>query len=84
MGFFLLGVAVVLIYGLLALALAVPAGVYGSLWLSRFLAAMFNFDLADVQMPASVHHLLALIVGLLQLILNQHYLRAIIIYTQRD
>jgi putative ABC transport system permease protein len=52
------------IYGALALVIAVPAGVAGSRALSRFLAALFNFDLAGVQTPTAVFAL-QVAVGLL-------------------
>jgi putative ABC transport system permease protein len=41
----------VIVYGLIALIIAVPLGVVGSRALSRFMAAWFNFDLADLSIP---------------------------------
>ncbi len=43
--------AMVLIYGLLALAIALPASIAGAQALSQFMAAMFNFDLAEMSTP---------------------------------
>lgn len=54
----------VLIYGVFALLVAIPASIAGSLWLSRFLADMFNFDLERVQFPVSVV-ILQVVIGLL-------------------
>jgi len=56
--------AMVVLYGLLALLIAVPLSVIGARELSRFLAGMFNFDLLDVQTsPAAI--LIQVGVGLL-------------------
>jgi putative ABC transport system permease protein len=44
----------VCIYGVAALALAVPLSTWGAQALSQFMAAMFNFDLADLSTPAQV------------------------------
>ena len=41
----------VMVYGLLALIIAVPLGIVGSRGLSRFMAGMFNFDLTDLSVP---------------------------------
>jgi len=41
----------VMIYGLLALVIAVPLGVVGSRGLSRLMASYFNFDLVDMGVP---------------------------------
>ena len=38
-------------YGVIALAIAVPLNVVGSRALSRFMAAQFNFDLAELRVP---------------------------------
>jgi putative ABC transport system permease protein len=54
----------VLIYGLLALVIAVPLSITGARELSRFMAAMFNFDLVELTTPSLVI-VLQIIVGLL-------------------
>jgi putative ABC transport system permease protein len=41
----------VMVYGLLALVIAVPLGVAGSRGLSRLMAGYFNFDLVDLGVP---------------------------------
>jgi putative ABC transport system permease protein len=43
--------AMVTIYGLLALGLAVPLSFIGARALCQFMAAMFNFDLTDLRIP---------------------------------
>jgi putative ABC transport system permease protein len=43
--------AMVTLYGMLALAMAVPLSMMGSRALSRFMAAQFNFDLTDGHVP---------------------------------
>ncbi|MBN1147281.1 MAG: ABC transporter permease [Anaerolineales bacterium] len=53
-----------LIYGLLALALSLPLSAVGARALSDFMAAMFNFDLAESEVPSGAL-LLQVIVGLL-------------------
>lgn len=55
--------AMVTSYGLMALIVAVPAGIWGALALSRTLAAYFNFDLVRVEItPGAV--LVQCIIGL--------------------
>ena len=54
----------VTVYGVLALAVAVPLSVVTSRALSGFMAAQFNFDLAQAQIPAQAV-LLQLAIGLL-------------------
>ncbi|MBN1992705.1 MAG: FtsX-like permease family protein [Anaerolineae bacterium] len=54
----------VLIYGLLALLIAVPLSMAGARELSRFMAAMFNFDLVELATPPQVI-VLQIIIGLL-------------------
>ncbi len=56
--------AMVCIYGLLALSIAVPLSLAGSQALSRFMAAMFNFDLVEPHAPPQAI-LLQFAVGLL-------------------
>jgi putative ABC transport system permease protein len=46
-----------LAYGLTALAIAMPLSIAGSRALSRFMAAMFNFDLADLGTPPQAIYL---------------------------
>jgi putative ABC transport system permease protein len=43
----------VLIYGLIALVVAIPLSVAGARGLSQVMAAYFNFDLADLSIPAT-------------------------------
>jgi putative ABC transport system permease protein len=43
--------AMVILYGLVALLIAIPLSSVGSRALSRFMAGMFNFDLASLQAP---------------------------------
>jgi len=43
--------SMVVFYGVLALVIAVPLSVAGSRALSRFMAAQFNFDLAELHVP---------------------------------
>ncbi len=54
----------VMIYGLLALIIAVPLGVAGSRGLSQLMASYFNFDLADLDVPPEAV-LLQIAVGLM-------------------
>jgi putative ABC transport system permease protein len=54
----------VLIYGLLALVIAVPLSIVGARELSRFMAAMFNFDLVELTTPPQAI-VLQIIIGLL-------------------
>ncbi|GAB4549474.1 MAG: FtsX-like permease family protein [Anaerolineae bacterium] len=54
----------VVIYGLLALVIAVPLGIVGSRGLSRLMASYFNFDLVDLS-PPSRAILLQIAVGLM-------------------
>ncbi len=51
MGMYLVMVA---IYGLLALSLSIPASIFGSQTLSRFMAGLFNFDLSNTHMSSEV------------------------------
>ncbi len=44
----------VLIFGLLSLLIAVPLGALGAQFFTRFMAGLFNFDLADFYVPRSV------------------------------
>ena len=44
--------SMVTFYGMIALVVAVPLSIAGSRVLSRFMAALFNFDLADARVPA--------------------------------
>ncbi|MEW5872923.1 MAG: ABC transporter permease [Chloroflexota bacterium] len=62
----------VALYGLLALALAVPLSVAGSRALSQFMAAMFNFDLAQTRFPPQVA-LLQVAIGLVLPVLASLY-----------
>ncbi len=41
----------VLFYGIIALFIAIPPSIYGSRALSQFMAAMFNFDLTNADVP---------------------------------
>jgi putative ABC transport system permease protein len=52
------------IYGLLALVLSIPLSIVGARELSRFLAAMFNFDLMELNIPPQAI-VLQIIIGLL-------------------
>jgi putative ABC transport system permease protein len=54
----------VLIYGLIALGLAIPLSIMGARGLSQVMAAYFNFDLANLGVPASAV-IVQVIVGLL-------------------
>ena len=54
----------VLIYGLIALALAIPLSIVGARGLSQVMAAYFNFDLANLSVPAGAV-IVQIIVGLL-------------------
>ena len=62
----------VMIYGLIALAIAVPLSVTGSRELGRFLAALFNFDLVDLDIPPQAVVLQA-VVGLMVPVLASLY-----------
>jgi putative ABC transport system permease protein len=62
----------VMIYGLIALAIAVPLSVTGSRELGRFLAALFNFDLVDLDIPPQAIVLQA-VVGLMVPVLASLY-----------
>jgi putative ABC transport system permease protein len=62
----------VTLYGLLALLIAVPASRVGAHELSRFMAAMFNFDLTSLEVPGQAVVLQA-IVGLLVPVLSSLY-----------
>lgn len=46
--------AMVLLFGLLALALAVPLGALGALGLTRYIAGVVNFDIASFVVPTHV------------------------------
>lgn len=46
--------AMVLIFGLLALALAVPLGALGAMGLTRYVAGIVNFDIASFMVPPQV------------------------------
>lgn len=54
----------VLIYGVLALCLSIPLSILGARELSRFMAAMFNFDLREMAIPTYTIGL-QIIIGLL-------------------
>ncbi|KAA3657741.1 MAG: ABC transporter permease, partial [Chloroflexi bacterium] len=62
----------VLVYGVLALVLAIPLSIFGARGLSVFLAEMFNFDLADVVMPKTAVSL-QITIGLLVPVLASLY-----------
>lgn len=62
----------VMIYGLAALMLSIPLSILGSRGLSRFMAAMFNFDLLDLSVPPQAI-LLQIVVGLLVPVLASLY-----------
>lgn len=62
----------VMVYGLIALIIAVPLGVVGSRALSRFMAAWFNFNLADLSIPPQAI-LLQIVIGLIVPILASLY-----------
>jgi putative ABC transport system permease protein len=64
--------AMVIFYGVIALALAVPLSIAGSRALSRFMATLFNFDLGDARVPPQALVLQAA-VGLLVPILASLY-----------
>jgi len=44
----------VIIFGLLALAIAVPLGVVGAFYFSRFIASFLNFDVTSFRLPPEV------------------------------
>ena len=46
--------ATVAVFGLLALAIAVPAGVLGAHLFSRFIAGFLNFDITELRLPSEV------------------------------
>ncbi len=54
----------VLIYGLIALVLAIPLSIVGARGLSQVMAAYFNFDLVDLSVPVGTI-VLQIVVGLL-------------------
>jgi putative ABC transport system permease protein len=54
----------VMIYGVIALITAVPAGIAGSRGLSRLMAAYLNFDLIDLSIPPQAV-LLQILIGLM-------------------
>ena len=54
----------VLIYSLLALVLAIPAGLLGAWWLANFVGEIMNFDIVTVSLPARIV-LLQIGIGLL-------------------
>jgi putative ABC transport system permease protein len=56
--------SLVLIYGLLALIISIPLSMVGAQELSRFLAAMFNFDLVELRIPPQAI-VLQIVIGLL-------------------
>ena len=62
----------VLIYGLLALVLAIPLGIVGSRELSRFMAGLFNFNLTTIDVPPRAI-IIQIIVGLLVPVLASLY-----------
>ncbi|MCP4543191.1 MAG: ABC transporter permease [Chloroflexi bacterium] len=62
----------VIIYGLIALAIAVPLSITGSRELCHFMAAMFNFDLATLQVPRHAV-VIQVVVGLLVPVLASLY-----------
>ena len=62
----------VLIYGLIALLLSIPLSIAGSKALSRYMAALFNFDLVDATVPPMAI-LLQIAVGLLVPVLASLY-----------
>ncbi len=64
--------AMVCIYGLAALSIAVPLSIVGSQALSRFIAALLNFDLAKLRVPPQAI-VLQVIVGLLVPVLASLY-----------
>jgi putative ABC transport system permease protein len=64
--------AMVLVYGVLALVLAIPLSIIGARGLSVFLAEMFNFDLAAVVVPKTAVFL-QIAIGLLVPVLASLY-----------
>jgi putative ABC transport system permease protein len=64
--------AMVIFYGLMALALSVPLSIMGARSLSTYMAALFNFDLTELTIPPE-STLLQMIVGLLVPILASFY-----------
>ncbi len=62
----------VLVYGVLALLLAVPLSTAGARGLSAFLASLFNFDLVDVAAPGTAV-ILQVVIGLLVPVLASLY-----------
>jgi len=54
----------VLIYGLIALVLAIPLSIVGARGLSQVMGAYFNFDLVDLSVPAGAI-ILQIVVGLM-------------------
>jgi putative ABC transport system permease protein len=62
----------VLIYGVLALVVAIPLSIVGARSLSQVMAAYFNFDLADLSVPAGAI-ILQIVVGLLVPVLSSLY-----------
>jgi putative ABC transport system permease protein len=64
--------ALVLTYGVIALLLAVPAGIAGAFGLSSLLAGMFNFDLTSFRIaPQAI--VLQVVIGLLAPVLSALY-----------
>ena len=64
--------AMVLVYGLLALLIAIPLSILGARGLSSFLASLFNFDLLIMEVPKTAVYL-QIIIGLLVPILASLY-----------
>jgi putative ABC transport system permease protein len=62
----------VMIYGLIALAIAIPLSITGSRELCHFMAAMFNFDLATLGVPSHTV-VIQIVVGLLVPVLASLY-----------
>jgi len=62
----------VMIYGLMALLISTPLSIAGSRVFSRFIAAMFNFDLADLSVPPRAI-ILQIVTGLLVPVLASLY-----------
>jgi putative ABC transport system permease protein len=56
-------IVMVMLYGLLALIIAVPLSVVGARQVSQFVAGLFNFDLTSIRMPVG-SFLLQAVIGL--------------------
>ena len=69
MGMYLL---MVLVYGVLALLLAIPLSIMGAKGLSTFLASLFNFDLLAVTVPKTAV-ILQIVIGLMVPVLASLY-----------